>query len=158
MRLLLVALTLAALCAASAPSGPPAAAAKTAWTIPPALSAGGDWEWASAAPGANIYVSYRYGRREGSIATVWIDREYYRNLANLDKSFIELIQFDCDQMTARPLSTPADGDAMLKGAHAVTIDNSYPWEPVRSGTVGERVAGAVCGRMIPRTAKPDSRA
>jgi hypothetical protein len=115
------------------------------------MAAGGAWEWATAAPGANIYFSYRYARREGSIATVWIDSEYYRNLAGLDKSLIELMQFDCDRRTARPLSRPADSDAAFNGNHAATIDLSFAWQRARSGSVGERVAAAVCGRMMPST-------
>jgi hypothetical protein len=154
MRVLIVAVIFSVLCGASAPSGPHTDAGMVSRTKAPQLGAGGAWEWAAAAPGANIYVSYHYAPRAGSIATVWVDREYFRNLAGLNKSFIELMQFDCDRMAARPLSTPADSDALSRGDHAVTVDLSFAWEQVRSGTVSERVATAVCGRKSPQSAKP----
>jgi hypothetical protein len=94
-RALLGALTAAALCAASAQRSPATDANAMRWTNAPSPDDSRAWRWATAAPGMNIYVSYQYARREGSIVTAWVDRAYYRNPAGIGKSIIELMQFDC---------------------------------------------------------------
>ena len=92
----------------------------------------------------NIYVSYRYARREGSIVTAWIDREYYRNPAGIGKSIIELMQFDCARMATRRLMNVSLND---------TATN---WEQQPSGSVIERVAREVCVNMKAQVRKPGS--
>jgi hypothetical protein len=83
----------------------------------------------------NIYVSDQYSRREGSIVTAWIDREYYRNAAGIDKSIIELRQFDCARMATRRLSD-------------VAVNNTVPiWQQELPGSLLEHVALDVCFKM-----------
>src|ERR1700683_2031873 len=101
------------------------------WPTRPPPDDSSAWRWAMAAPGMNIYVSYRYARREGSIVTAWIDREYYRNPAGIGKSIIELMQFDCARMATRRLMNVSLND---------TATN---WEQQPSGSVIERVAREV---------------
>jgi len=49
----------------------------------------------------NIYVSYRYAQREGAVVTAWIEREYFRNAAGIDKNIVELMRFDCTRAPTR---------------------------------------------------------
>ncbi len=134
MRALLGALSAAALCAASAQSAPPEDVGALPSHKAPSPNDSGAWRWAVAAPGMNIYVSYRDARRSGSIVTAWIDREYYRNAAGIDKSIVELMQFDCARMATRRLSyLPAD----------ITVST---WQQ-QPGSVVERVALEVCVKM-----------
>jgi hypothetical protein len=95
-----------------------------------------------AAPGINIYVSDRYSRREGSIVTAWIDREYYRNPAGIDKSIVELRQFDCTQMATRRVSDVAADQAGFK------------WQQELPGSLVERVTLEVCQKMDAQVLKP----
>jgi hypothetical protein len=57
-------------------------------------------------------------------------------------------------MAARPLSATVDSDAVFSGSHTVTIDRSHAWQRTAPGTVSERVATAVCRRIIADPAKP----
>jgi len=96
-----------------------------------------------AAPGMNIYVSDRYSRRDGSIVTAWIDREYYRNAAGIDKSIIELRQFDCARAATRRLSD-------------VSVNNTVStWQQERPGSLVERVALDVCVKINAQVLKPE---
>jgi hypothetical protein len=141
VRLLLGALSIAALCAASAQSAPPAHASVTRWDKAPSSDDSAAWRWVMAAPGMNIYVSYRDARREGSIVTAWIDREYYRNPAGIDKSIVELRQFDCARVATRRVSD-------------VAVDNTgFSWQQELPSPV-ERVALEVCQKMNAQVPKP----
>jgi hypothetical protein len=135
MRVPLGALIVAALCAASTQRSPATDAGAMVWSKAPSSDDSGAWRWATAAPGMNIYVSYRYARREGSIVTAWIDRQYYRNPAGIGKSIVELMQFDCARMATRRLSKLA-------------ANNTAPaWQQQQPGSVVEHVALEVCGKM-----------
>jgi hypothetical protein len=135
MRVLLGALIVAALCAASTQRSPATDAGAMLSSTAPLPNDSGAWRWATAAPGMNIYVSYRYARRKGQIVTAWIDREYYRNPAGIGKSIIELMQFDCARMATRRLSKLA-------------ANNTAPaWQQQQPGSVVEHVALEVCGKM-----------
>jgi hypothetical protein len=140
---LLGALIVAALSAASTQRSPATDAGAASWTKAPSSNDSGAWRWAMAAPGMNIYVSYRYARREGTIITAWIDREYYRNPAGIGKSIIEIMQFDCARMATRRLSD-------------VAVNNTVPrWQQQRPGSVFEHVAVEVCGTMNAKVLKPE---
>jgi len=142
VRLLLGALSVAALCAASAQSSPPAHARVMLSNKAPSSDDSDAWRWVMAAPGMNIYVSYRDARLEGPIVTAWINREYYRNPAGIDKSIVELRQFDCARMTTRRVS-------------GVAVDNpGFTWQQELHGSLVERVALEVCHRMNAQALKP----
>jgi hypothetical protein len=144
VRALLGALTVAALCAASAQRSPATDANAMLWTHAPSPDDSGAWRWAMAAPGMNIYVSYRYARREGSIVTAWIDREYYRNPAGIGKSIIELMQFDCARMATRRFTGVSANNAVTN------------WEQRPSGSVLERLAREVCVNTNAQVRRPGS--
>jgi hypothetical protein len=141
VRAVLGALTVAVLCATSAQRSPATDANAMLWTSAPSADDSGAWRWAMAAPGMNIYVSYRYARREGSIVTAWVDREYYRNPAGIGKSIIELMQFDCERMATRRLTD-------------VSANTMTNWEQQPSGSVVERVAREVCVNTNPQVRRP----
>lgn len=142
-RVLWGALIVAVLHGTSARPSQPTDAGEILWNKAPSASDNASWRWAMAAPGMNIYVSYRYARREGSIVTAWIDREYYRNPAGIDKSIIELRQFDCARMATRWLSDAA-------------VDNPRPnWQQESPGGLAERVTLEVCDKMNARVLKPE---
>ncbi len=109
----------------------------------PSPADSGAWRWAMAAPGMNIYVSYRYARREGPIVTAWVDREYYRNPAGIGKSIIEVMQFDCARMATRRLAN-------------VSVNNAVAnWEQQPSGSVAQRLALEVCVKMSAKVVEPE---
>jgi len=137
------ALIVALLCATSAQPSPPTDASAILWDKAPSPNDKSAWRWAMAAPGMNIYVSDRYARREGSVVTAWIDREYYRNAAGIDKSIIELRQFDCARMATRRLSD-------------VSVNNTVPtWQHELPGSLVEHVALDVCLKMDAQVLKPE---
>jgi hypothetical protein len=142
VRALWGALLAAILYGPSAQPSPPTDAGELLWKKAPSPNDDGAWRWAMAAPGMNIYVSYRYARREGSVVTAWIEREYYRNPAGIEKSIIELRQFDCARMATRWISDLA----------ADTPRSTWQQEP--PGSLSERVALEVCVKMNARTVTP----
>jgi hypothetical protein len=142
VRVLWGALIVAALYGSSAQPSQTTDASEMRWKAP-SPNDNAAWRWATAAPGMNIYVSYRYARREGSIVTAWIDREYYRNPAGIDKSIIELRQFDCARMTTRWLSDVAVGNP------------SATWQRESPGSPVERVAAEVCVKMNAQVLEPE---
>jgi hypothetical protein len=144
VRVLLGALSTAALCAASVQLVPPADAGAILWSKAPSPDDTSAWRWAVAAPGMNIYVSYRDARRSGSIVTAWIDREYYRNPAGIAKSIVELMQFDCARMATRRVSN-------------VTVDSIVPpWQQELPGSVVGHVAVEVCVKMNAHVLNPEA--
>jgi hypothetical protein len=143
-RLLLGALSIAALCAASAQSSPAAHASVILSNKAPSPDDSDAWRWVMAAPGMNIYVSYRNARLEGSIVTAWIDREYYRNPAGIDKSIVELRQFDCARMATRRVSYLPDNSTVSA------------WQQLMPGSVVEHLALEACTRMNARVLKPEA--
>jgi hypothetical protein len=103
------------------------------------------WQWVAAAPGVNIYVAPRGARDGDQLVSAWVKRELYRNLAGIDKSFIELRQFDCPRDMSRTQPDHAH-------QHATVSDGS--WTIARPGTPDERVLLTVCGQLKPRSARP----
>jgi hypothetical protein len=67
---------------------------------PPAVTSRA-WSWAAAAPGVNIYVADQGTPRDSGVRSVWVDRQYFNNLAGVNADVIELRHFDCRHDTGR---------------------------------------------------------
>lgn len=112
---------------------------------PPARAARDSWHWVAAAPGTNIYIAYPEARRDGSLVSAWVDREFSSNLASVNASRIELRQFDCARRMSRR-SSSVDEHHTLMGRDHVTVSSSVSsWTIAHSGTPEERVLLVVCG-------------
>jgi hypothetical protein len=102
-------------------------------STPPSIQKSGVWHWAAAAPGMNIYVAHSVTRGDGHLVDAWVNRQYFGNIAGIDKNFIELMQFDCAQKMSRRKST---------GREMTTPDGG--WTNSRAGTSDEGILLVAC--------------
>jgi hypothetical protein len=100
---------------------------------PPSIQKSGVWHWAAAAPGMNIYVAHSVTPGDGHLVDAWVNRQYFGNIAGIDKNFIELMQFDCAQKMSRRKST---------GREMTTPD--VGWTNSRAGTSDEGILLVAC--------------
>ena len=106
-------------------------------STPPSIQKSGVWHWAAAAPGMNIYVAHSVTRGDGHFVDAWVNRQYFGNIADIDKNFLDLMQFDCAQKMSRRKSTGRQISAPGNRQQVTTAD--VGWTSSRAGTSDEGI-------------------
>ena len=118
---------------------------------PPSVDAPDKWRWAAAAPGMNIYLADSRTTADGRFAIAWANKRYFKNASGIDKSLIELMQFDCVRSSIRRSSALRGVRASLSRRFSVIADAKPDWTVVDPGTVDEQVLLIACGRIESRS-------
>lgn len=118
---------------------------------PPSNQTNGVWHWAAAAPSMNIYVADGGKSDDGRFAFAWVNRRYFSNVAGIDKSVIEPMQFDCHHRMSRR-STASEFRAIGEQQRARTSDALSGWKISPSGTTDERILLVACEHTDARLA------
>jgi len=128
--------------------------AKSAWLPvdadrpqPPSADDANRWEWVAAGPGVNVYISRRTYSQHAGLASVWVDRRFSGNLANVARSVLELRQFDCQRRISRQ-EFRADRYRSAAGIELTTVlQQRTDWTAAQPGTTAERVLSAACRQL-----------
>jgi hypothetical protein len=123
-------------------------------THPPSPENKAAWEWVAAEPGVNLYVSPAGTAAPGSLASVWINREFFRSPASVGGNVVELEQFDCGRRTSRRLSVAHLHRDLRETDQLQTTGGASAWSAIVAGTAAERVLFAACGTRAQRPVMP----
>jgi len=119
---------------------------------------GDGWEPLASSASAFVYLSYRDARRQGSIASAWMRKEYVQAHAWMgyfpSRSIVSRIEVDCTRHTMRDIaSTGYAGNNLSGESRSWTADRPTLWSPAEPGTVADRTVRELCERTKPLGAK-----
>ena len=118
---------------------------------PPSVQASGVWHWATAAPSMNIYVADAGKSGDGRFVFAWVNRRYFSNVAGIDKSLIEAMQFDCLRRMSRR-SSASEFRAVNDYPPTTSADALSGWTISAAGTTDERILLVACAQTDARLA------
>jgi hypothetical protein len=115
-------------------------------TTPPDPDDAKAWVWVGASPGMSIYFSPRGKPRRDALVSGWVERRFARTSSSIDKSLIELRDFDCLRGLSRRTSGVNRYRDMDGREQLTTFKISSEWVAARHGSIDERILLAACNR------------
>lgn len=118
---------------------------------PPSIQTDSVWHWAAVAPSMNIYLADAGKSYEGRFVFAWVNRRYFSNVAGIDKSLIEAMQFDCLRRMSRR-SSASEFRAVNDYPPTTSADALSGWTISAAGTTDERILLVACAQTDARLA------
>jgi hypothetical protein len=113
-------------------------------TTPPDPDDAKAWVWVGTSPGMNVYLSPRGSPSHHTLVSGWVERRFDRTSASIDKSLIELRDFDCLRGLSRRTSGVNRYRDMDGREQVTTFKISSDWAAARRGSIDELVLLAAC--------------
>jgi hypothetical protein len=115
-------------------------------TAPPDPDDAKAWVWVGTSPGMSIYLSPRGSPSHEALVSGWVERRFARTSSSIDKSLIELRDFDCLRGLSRRTSGVNRYRDMDGREQVTTFKIGSEWVAARHGSLDERILLAACNR------------